>query len=151
MEVKIQVSDEHFKDLLNDGINALTEEDKRQLIINGFKDYLQSREATDIIKNKLFTKSSYYGSDYNLTQLSERIIASGITEKDFAEVKEPLIEMLKENGEEILSKALFNIILAGIMKDDIFQTAIRDSATNAVQVAMWDHLRDEHSNNHNNY
>lgn len=146
MEVKLEVNDEQFENLLKEGIEALTKDDKKRMITEGFSQYINSNEGKDIIKNILFERrSGYWGNnEYMLTRAGTEILSSCITEKDFTDVRELLFDFMKEHGQEIIIKALADALMSGLFNNNTFANEFERYAKEAADRCVYDHINDMH-------
>lgn len=125
MEVKINVDESMFKDVLEGELAALSSEQVQEVLLSAIKEYFTIDNYKNLEK-LLYTKESRYYS-------SERIIASpftkGIIEKcDYSKLQEVVdvsIEHLKTNSDHILKDILLESIMNGLTNTYQFKNDIR--------------------------
>ncbi len=145
MDITIKVNDDQFNDLMKEGIEALSIEDKKQILINGITQMFESSFGKEILTKLLF-KKDYYGSDYNLSDTGMKILSSCISDQDFTDLKEILMEKLRTNGDDILSDAIMRIFMQGFAKSTEVQQAISNTTEEYISSKLFDHMREYHNN-----
>lgn len=120
MELKINIDETQFKDVMEKELKALTPEQLTDIFKEAIKQYLLSDNAA-VIKNLFIDRSYSYGSSSSRpTALTQKIV-----EKiDFKQELDPVIQEIKNellgHSREILEATMFKAIARSII--DTYQT-----------------------------
>ena len=138
MELKINIDDEMFNKLVEVKDEVLTEDVKKELLIEGAKQYFTSEEFYSKMSNSFFYESgSCYGpKHYELTAFAKELLKSNITPEDLNVSKEKILEVIDNNSKEILYKGLAQIIIDGIFNNDIIRDHLSQAARNEIAGQM---------------
>lgn len=98
MEVKINVDESMFKDVLDKELKALTPEQIHEIICKALETYLAK---PDVMEGLLFHKDSYYGNKHP-SDLMKETFKSIDLKSECAEVTSSVMTALKANGGKIL-------------------------------------------------
>lgn len=128
MEIKINVDETKFKDVLEKELNAFSKEELHEIIRNCLVEYLRDNE---IVKN-LFVeekKISYYSSSTEKVPSEVLIQAAKTFDLSPAvnEIGDLMINTLKNNHKEILEKLLLNLLVEGIANNYYMQEKLKTS------------------------
>ena len=119
MEIKINVDETKFKDVLENELNAFSKEELHEIIRECI---IEALHDDDNLKN-LFTikdTSSYYSS----TKPSEVMIQAAKSidlSPAYKEIQDKMINTLKENYHELLEKVMLSMIINGLADDYEFR------------------------------
>ena len=121
MEIKIDVSDEQFKSVLEQSLSGLPEEKIQEVVFNGLKEYLTK---TDVLENLCFTQDGYYSSkkpSVFLNQLLQNASHSDVIQ----DMQDEMLQILKNNYNKILTDALSTCIINSLVCSNSFVDAAR--------------------------
>jgi hypothetical protein len=126
MEIKINVDESMFSEVLDKELKGLTPEELHDVMIQCIKEYF----TVDNYKNleKLFVKESnnYYGSrEYKPTDFTNQLAARCDCSK-LQEIVDIGIDTLKNNHEYILQRVLFDLITTGLASTYSFRESISE-------------------------
>ena len=126
MEVKIEVNEEQFKDLLEKELADLPKETVQNILIESIKEYLKEDDYKNLnafVVNKEYDHYSYCSKQPSkfLYSMLENCDYSGLQE-----VADDMIKDLKENYQQILIQVLSNQLANGIANNDVFRANLRD-------------------------
>lgn len=121
MEIKINVSDDKFSEIIKNEMDALSKDELVQLVKSGIKEYLMSDDGKDLIRNNFLTKKNYYGGTYNeLNPWLSSFLSKSISETDFndnlKDIGNDMITYLKDNHKNLLEKVLLSLFVDNIYK-----------------------------------
>jgi len=129
MEVKINVDEAMFKDILENELKALPKEKIQEALVESIKEYFRSCDY-DAIKKLLIIEKPYY-SRYDCDKPSP--FAKNLIESadlsGLQDVIDKCIETLKTNYEEILKKVILESIISGFTNSGTFQNAVELAIT----------------------
>ena len=121
MEVKIDVSEDQFKELLEKELNDLPKETIQNILTECIKGYF-SKDNSQVLENIFIAKARY--SDY---VTPSRFLESILEKCDFSglqEVVDNCIKDLKENYEHILIKVISSMISESLFNTHNFKFAV---------------------------
>lgn len=119
MEIKINVDETKFKDVIENELNAFSKEELHEIIRECIVEALHN---DDDLKSLFITKetNSYYSS----TKPSEVIIQAAKSidlSPAYKEIQDKMITTLKENYHELLEKVMLSMIINGLTNDYDFR------------------------------
>lgn len=129
MEIKLEVSDSQFKELVEEGINGLTHEDKERIIKEGIAEYLSSNPE---IFEKILFRKDYYSNRIELTKEGHELITKCIDESDLTELKDYIKNMLKKEGSDLIVEALSKTFIDSLAKSTEVQSAIQEASATTI-------------------
>lgn len=133
MQVIINVDESMFKDVLENELKAFSKDEIHSIIHESLKKYL---EESEVIESLLVQKvrANYYDNSYRkeATPLLQGAIKTMDIQKDCEEIKDKLIEIIKNDSENIIkeliseaiSKQLSQIMASSYELNDIIRTSI---------------------------
>lgn len=126
MEVKIEVNEEQFKDLLEKELTDLPKETIQNILIESIKEYLKEDDYKNL-NAFLVNKECNHYSNYSIQP--SQFFYSMLENCDYSslqEVADNMIKDLKENYQQILIQVLSNQLANGIANNDVFRANLRD-------------------------
>ena len=124
MDVTIKISDEQLEKLFNGALEELSTEQKQDILLSAFKEWLSKTNAME----SMFVKKDYYS--ITPTYLTKELLEKCITEKDLNDIKQPIIDLLKEKHKDLVIAALSEIILQNVANSVAIQGAFETYANN---------------------
>lgn len=133
MQVTINVDESMFKDVLENELKAFSKDEIHSIIHESLKKYL---EESEVIESLLVQKvrENYYDNSYRkkATPLLQEAIKTMDIQKDCEEIKNKLVEIIKNDSENIIkeliseaiSKQLSQIMASSYELNDIIRTSI---------------------------
>lgn len=122
MELKINVDETMFKDIIEKELNAFSKDELHEIIRNCIIEAFK----TDPKVSKFFVSESTYGWSTKL-EPSPLLIKAAETldlSSAFKDVQNQMIRMLKENYKEVLENAMLRAIKHNFFNDQEFQNQI---------------------------
>lgn len=112
MEIKINIDESRFKDVLEKELEAFSQEEIKAILEQAMKEYL-NRE--DVLKEFVErTETDSWGSPRKGTSVMDRLVANVDLSDVFAEPKKKIVEIV---GKEETLKQTAMELLAGIFRD----------------------------------
>lgn len=140
MEIKINVDESMFKDVLDKELKALTPEQIHEIICKALETYLSK---PDVMESLVFRKDSYYGNKYP-SEIMKETFKSIDLKTECTEVTSSVMTALKANGGKILIdlviSAFANSLFNQICNRDEFNAAI-DNNVRAIVSGMLNNNR----------
>ena len=121
MELKIEVDETKFKEVIEKELDAFSKEELHEIIRECIVDCLKN---DDTLKNLFCTEKTngYYGSK---TIEPSKVLVEAAKTMDlspaFKEIQESMIKELKENYHTLLEKVMLDMIMMGIANNYDFQ------------------------------
>ena len=114
MEIKIEVPEEKFKDVLQEELNAFTKDELHNICIEGIYKILSNPEQL----KTLFKKDGYYNDgSYELQQM----LRSAANKIDLSELydslKNQMIKYIRDNHEKLIKDILLDIFVSGLSQN----------------------------------
>ena len=114
MEIKIEVPEEKFKDVLQEELNAFTKDELHNICIEGLYKILSNPEQL----KTLFKKDGYYNDgSYELQQM----LRSAANKIDLSELydslKNQMIKYIRDNHEKLIKDILLDIFVSGLSQN----------------------------------
>lgn len=123
MEVKIDISEDQFKELLEKELNDLPKETIQNILTECIKGYF-SKDHSQVLENIFIVKTDRYS---NYATKPSPFLVSMLEECDFSglqEVVDNCIKDLKENYEQILIKVISSMISESLFNTHNFKFAV---------------------------
>jgi hypothetical protein len=113
MEVKFNIDNEKIEEVLKNQINGISEEDVKNIILEGFRNWISSEEN---LKNIITTKTkNYWGHDvYEFNNIIYEAAGKVDLTKIFDGLAEEMIEIIRNNLNEIVVTTFANMFIGGI-------------------------------------
>ena len=128
MEVKIEVSESQFKDILEKELTELPKETIQKVIVESIKEYF----VQDNYKNlNAFLVDQNNGYGY-ATKTASKFLNEKLNDCNYSELQEVVDNMIKElkaNYNTVLIERMTNILTRGITNDYAFQSAVEGIVT----------------------
>jgi len=128
MEVKINVSEDQFKELLEKELKNLSKETIQNILVECIKEYF-SEDNKRNLENIFLVRGNSYGTSYQPSRFLESILEKC----DFSglqEVVDNCIKDLKENYDHILIKVLSSMISESLSNTYNFKYAVQNAVCN---------------------
>jgi hypothetical protein len=128
MEVKINVSEDQFKELLEKELKNLSKETIQNILVECIKGYF-SEDNKRNLENIFLVRGNSYGTSYQPSRFLESILEKC----DFSglqEVVDNCIKDLKENYDHILIKVLSSMISESLSSTYNFKYAVQNEICN---------------------
>ena len=132
MELKIQIDETKFKDVIEKELNAFSKEELhdilKECIIEAFRD-----DRYDSLRKSLFVEkvdNSYYSTKkYEPGVLLLEAARSIDMQSECKELADELIKTFKENHKELLENLMLSLMVRGLTYNDILKTDIETVAS----------------------
>lgn len=138
MEIKFEINDEMFDPTFKNALENLSLEQKQEILLKGFKEYMQTDKCKENFKNVFFDGFGYYNSSLKFSDEGSKIVSKAIMEDK--EFKDSIINLIKEimedKGKEILIASLKNILLAGLYDNTTFIDGLRNTIATDINVII---------------
>ena len=124
MEIKINVDETRFKDVLEKELEAFSKEELHEIVRECIVESLRNSE--DLKSLFIVTRNNGY---YNLQEPSEVIIEAAKSidlSPAYKEIQDKMISTLKNNHRQLLVSVLSKCIVNGLMNDNDFGASFRD-------------------------
>ena len=125
MEIKINVDETKFKDVIEKELQAFSKEELHEIIRECI---IEALHNDAMLKNLFVTETRDYYGDVRSTEPSKVMIEAAKTidlSPAYSEIKDNMISTLKENYHSILERAMLGMILNGIANDYAFQSNMK--------------------------
>lgn len=134
MELKIEIDETRFKDVVEQELKAFSKEELHTIIREGIVKYLND---SDLIK-RLFVEERYDSFWNKCTEYPTQLLKSAVETFDlspaYEEIKDNMISNLKTNYNELLIQVMTGMLAKGIrqtlMSSGEFESMIRDITLN---------------------
>lgn len=135
MELKIEIDETRFKDVLENELKAFSKEELHEIIHQSMEGYLKNSE---IIKSLFVTtKFDYFGKS---EKVASDLLKTSVENMDlspaYTEIKDLMINELKTNYRDVLISLLEDVISSGLTKilwnSDSLQDKIRNMTSEIV-------------------
>lgn len=126
MEIKINVDELKFKDVLEKELNAFSKEELHEIIRECICEYFRNTD-TDIIKNLFTERSSYYDSSRVPGKVLHEAARTLNLAPAFEEIQTLMINHLKDNYQDVMQKAMLDVMINGICYNNGFAEAVRET------------------------
>ena len=124
MEIKINVDETMFKDVLENELNAFSKEELHEIVRECIVEALRN----DItLKNIFITPEKDYWGNYTYTKPSEVMMEAARSidlSPAYTEIKDEMIATLKKDYHGVLERAMSGLIINGIANDYEFRDRI---------------------------
>ena len=134
MEIKINVDETKFKDVVENELNAFSKEELHEIIRECI---IEALHNDNVLRNIFITPSKDWYGNYKYETPSQIMIEAAKSidlSPAYTEIKDKMIETLKTDYHSILENAMLGLILNGISNDYDFKSrmnaAIQAAITN---------------------
>lgn len=127
MEIKINVDEVKFKDVIENELNAFSKEELHEIIRECI---IEALHNDTMLKNIFITPEKDYWGNYKYEKPSEVMLAAARSidlSPAYAEIKDKMIETLKKDYKKVLENAMLGMILNGIAGDYDFRNRMSDA------------------------
>lgn len=109
MEVKFEISNEKIEELLNKEFNGISDEDLKNVILEGFRQYVSKEENM----HKILTHETqnYYGTSHKFYDIVVKAADKVDLSPIFEEIRDKMIDMMKTNMQEIINKIFMQMFI----------------------------------------
>lgn len=126
MELKIEVDETKFKDVIENELKAFSKDELHEIIRECIVEYLREEKTIEM----LFVHESqdYYGKRQK--EPSEVLFTAAKSidlSPAYKEIQELMISTLKENHAELIEKVMLELIVNGISDNHYFKANLRDT------------------------
>ena len=122
MELKVQVSDELFKDVAENSLRALKPEQLTEICQQAILEFFKRNNYDNV--EKLIVDKGNYSWDYKASDFTHRIIESCDFSK-LQEVVDKCIEELTNNYESMIKNIIADMICNGLTNNYAFQESLK--------------------------
>lgn len=125
MELKIEIDETKFKDIIEKELNAFSQEELHGLLKQMILEYMKSH--SDTVMNLFINRKTtgYYGCDeWVAGPLLEKTADALNIEEDLKPVKDAIIKDIMDNHRDIVEKAIWRNITNNIFGDSDFKNSI---------------------------
>lgn len=132
MEIKINVDETMFKDVIENELKAFSKEELHEIVRECIVEALHNDH---VIRNIFITPEKDYWGNYKYEKPSQIMIDAAKTfdlSPAYAEIKDKMIETLKKDYHGVLEKAMLGLILNGISNDYDFQCRMNAAIQEAI-------------------
>ena len=132
MEIKINVDEVKFKDVIEKELNAFSKEELHEIIRECI---IESLHNDKTLKSLFVVEEKDYWGNYRGCNPSEIMIEAARSidlSPAYTEIQDKMIETLKTDYRSILEKAMLGLILNGISNDYDFQTRMSSAIERAI-------------------
>lgn len=131
MEIKIEVSEEKFKDVLRDELNSFTDEELHEICRQGLISCMSNMETMkDLLINK--EKSYYNDGSYRAKELLSQAAAKIDFSPLFKDLQQQIIDYIKVNHEKLIKDLLFEVFISGLNSNIVSSVSFRDTLASAM-------------------
>lgn len=110
MQISINVDETQFKELMDKSLAALPEEKLQEVVLEGFRTYLTN---TNVLKELIMAKDAW-GYEIKPTQFLQEIMLRTTKTNKLNDLRDEMIDVVRENFDEIIHKAMAQIVCNGI-------------------------------------
>lgn len=111
MQISINVDETQFKELMDKSLAALPEEKLQEVVLEGFRTYLTN---TNVLKELIMAKDAW-GYEIKPTQFLQEIMLRTTKTNKLNDLRDEMIDVVRENFDEIIHKAMAQIVCNGIL------------------------------------
>ena len=152
MEIKLQIDDEKFDKIFGNLEENFTQEMKEEAIKKAIEVWAAQEQSQKAIKNCLLENYRSYNSDYynyseRLSDLGKEIVTKAILEEGnyIKEIQDMLMEMMRDNGKELIIKALAEVVIQSFTKSEAFESAAHEIASDTARIIVNNYLSNHNS------
>lgn len=127
MEIKINVDEVKFKDVIENELKAFSQEELHEIIRECI---IEALHNDNTLKNIFITPEKDYWGNYKYEKPSEVMLAAARSidlSPAYTEIKDKMIETLKKDYKKVLENAMLGMILNGIAGDYDFRNRMSDA------------------------
>lgn len=126
MEIKINVDETMFKDVLENELKAFSKEELKEIIKTCMVEYLNN---SDVLKDLFIVRNvSRFGYDRDEpTEILKQAASKIDISEDCKDIVDSMIKNVKENHTKILENLLLNLLINGITDDYNFKCTLERS------------------------
>lgn len=132
MEVKINVDEAMFKEILDKELSALTSEEIHEVIVHCIKEYFTKDDYANIEKLIVTQKYNSWGQEKVVSEFTTKLIAS-CDYSGVQDVVDKAIETLKNKYDVLLKDLIRDMIIQSLSNSGVFRTAME----NSIREYMW--------------
>lgn len=131
MEVKIDVDETMFKDVIEKELKAFSKEEVHQIVREMIIEYLKTDGVMQSFFLKRNTKVDYYGRNIGDDMIAGPLLVDAVKTMNlseaFKDVEETMIKEIKDNHKEILEDIMLKTITKALTSDYDFQNTLANS------------------------
>ena len=124
MEIKIEVSEEKFKDVLEKELKSYSEEELHDICKNCLVSLLSDVEKINELLNK---KDSYYSNDTKLEKLLYEAVKKIDFTQTYKDIQDAMINYIKDNQKELLTKLILEVFINGLSQNIYNSPTFKDN------------------------
>lgn len=126
MEIKIEVPEEKFKDVLQEELNAFNKDELHNICIEGLYKILSDPEQLKI----LFKKDGYYNDgNYEVQQLLKTAANKIDLSELYDDLKNKMVKYIRDNHEKLIKDILLDIFVSGLSQNIYNNSIFRNELT----------------------
>ena len=133
MEVKINVDEIMFKNVIEEELKAFSKEELHEIIRECIVEALHNDNT---LKNLFVTDKKDYWGNYTGTQPSSVVIEAAKNidlSPAYKEIQEKMIKVLQTDYRNILENVMMGLMIEGISNDYIFQQRMQESINRIIR------------------
>lgn len=133
MEVKINVDETMFKNVIEEELKAFSKEELHEIIRECIVEALHNDNT---LKNLFVTDKKDYWGNYTGTQPSDVVIEAAKNmdlSPAYKEIQEKMIKVLQTDYRNILENVMMGLMMEGISNDYIFQQRMQESINRIIR------------------
>lgn len=112
MEIKIEVPEDKFKDVLQKELNAFTDKELHIICKQGL---LNCMSDVNMINEILGKKDSYYSSESKYEKILYEAVRNNLNfEPMFKEIETKILNYVRENYDNIIKKMILDLLMNGL-------------------------------------
>ena len=139
MEIKIEVGEERFRDVLEKELNAFTPEELHKICEQAL---LKQMSDPELFKQLFVSKDEYYDREnWHANDILKECARKIDFSETFKEIQDGIVNHIKENFKEILNKIAVTMFIEGLSRAVSYSNEFRDT----LNMELSNHL----INNHN--
>lgn len=126
MEIKINVDETMFKDVLENELNAFSKEELHEIVRECI---IEALHNDGVLRNLFTQKEIDYWGNAKYEKPSQIVIDAAKSidlSSAYTEIKEEMIDTLKKDYRNVLENAMSRLIVSGIADDSQFRHRIED-------------------------
>ena len=147
MELKINIDETMFKDVLEKELEAFSKEELHMILSECIKHYFENSDALKMLFLEEETRDDYWTHEkivtgYKPTGLLKQIVATKFDYTEpFDECKEAIIGFVKneENLKKLMKEMVADALSKAFVENVLYDSRIRDEIAYAAREAIMDH------------
>jgi hypothetical protein len=129
MEIKIEVGEEKFRDVLQKELGAFTKEELHEICR---KALIQQMSDPDVFSNLFVYLPDRYGRSYSANDVLKDAAKTINFDETFKELQDGIVNYIKEHHMDVLHKMAIQMFIDGIGRNLFYNDTFRDEFRNAL-------------------